>query len=186
LNGGGALLKLRTTVGKIRLQFMDSQAALRDSLMHEQVDRLNQRFVEVGFPPVSFSFVGAGSEITNPPPNEPPQPAGDWIEAWLMDLERRFRGSISEDPDTFLRRFTHPPTPSYPTLAQRAGVHGLVTLQVKLTKDGRVEVQKVLEGEPVLADAAIDAVKRWRAKPVWIKGKPCEVTSTVKVDFQLP
>lgn len=193
LNGGGAPLKLRTTGGKIRLQFMDSQAALRDSLVHEQVDRLNQRLVEVGFPPVSFpSFVGAGYDV-QPPPEKfepPPKNTGDRIEDWLndleRDLERRFRGSVSEDPDTFLARFRNRPNPSYPLLAQRAGIHGLVTLQVKLTKDGHVEVQRVLEGEPVLADAAIDAVKRWRAKPVWIKGKPCEVTSTVKFDFQLP
>jgi outer membrane biosynthesis protein TonB len=53
-------------------------------------------------------------------------------------------------------------------------------------KDGRVEVQKVLEGEPVLADAAIDAVKRWRARPVRVQGKQCDVTSSVKFDFQLP
>jgi TonB family protein len=188
LNGGGAPLKLRTTGGKIRLQFMDSQAALRDSLMREQVDRLNKRFVEVGFPPVSFSFVGAGYDV--PPTVEkvepPPKSTGDWIDDWLNDLERRFRGSISEDPDTFLKRFTNRPTPSYPPLAQRAGIHGMVTLQVKLTKDGRVEVQRVLEGEPVLADAAIDTVKRWRARPAWVKGKQCEVTSTVKFDFQLP
>src|SRR5690242_13464566 len=70
LHGGGAPLKLRTTGGKIRLQFIDSQAALRDSLMHEQVDRLNKRFVEVGFPPVSFTFMGAGTDIANPPPND--------------------------------------------------------------------------------------------------------------------
>ena len=54
LNGGGAPLRLRTTGGKIRLQFIDSQLALRDSLMREQEDRLHTRFVEVGFPPVSF------------------------------------------------------------------------------------------------------------------------------------
>ena len=188
LNGGGAPLKLRTTGGKIRLQFMDSQAALRDSLMHEQVDRLNKRFVEVGFPPVSFEFVEPKPDVGTPPPDklEPPKNTGDWIEDWLNDLERRFRGSISEDPDTFLKRFTHPPTPSYPPLAQRAGIHGIVTLQVKLTKDGHVEVQKVLQGEPVLADAAIDAVKRWHARPAWVRGKQCEVTSTVKFDFQLP
>jgi TonB family protein len=188
LNGGGAPLKLRTTAGKIRLQYMDSQAALRDSLMREQVDRLNKRFVEVGFPPVSFSFVGAGYDV--PPPVErlepPPKGTGDWIEDWLNELERTFRGSITEDPDDFLRRITYRPNPSYPALAQRAGVHGVVLLQVKVTKDGHVEVQKVLRGEPVLADAAIDAVKRWRARPAWVKGKQCEVTSTVKFDFQLP
>jgi len=189
LNGGGAPLKLRTTGGKIRLQYMDSQAALWDSLVQEQADRLNKRFVEVGFAPVRFQFMESKPDVVTPTPDGPglsTNTGGDWIEDFLNDLERRFRGSISENPDTFLKRFTRPPTPSYPPLAQRAGVHGLVTLQVKLTRDGRVEVQKVLEGEPVLADAAIDAVKRWHAKPVWIKGKPCDVISTVKFDFQLP
>ena len=96
-----------------------------------------------------------------------------------------FRGAISEDPDKFLKRITYRPSPSYPALAQRAGVHGFVVLQVRVTKEGRIEVQKVLEGEPALVDAAIDAVKRWQGKPDWVKGKPVEVISTVKFDFQL-
>jgi outer membrane biosynthesis protein TonB len=52
-------------------------------------------------------------------------------------------------------------------------------------KDGSVEVQKLLEGEPALADAAINAVKTWRARPALINGKQVEVISTVKFDFQL-
>ena len=187
LNGGGAPLKLRTTGGKIRLQYVDAQIALRESLMREQEDRLNERLVEAGFAP--FSFVKPGPAVDNPQPHaepEPPKNGTDWLDQWLNDLERMFRGSISEDPDTFLKRFTYRPSPSYPALAQRAGIHGIVLLQVKIMKDGRVEVQKVLEGEPVLADAAIDAVKRWRARPVWVQGKQCDVTSSVKFDFQLP
>lgn len=193
LNGGGAPLKLRTTAGKIRLQFMDSQVALRDSLMREQEDRLNKRFEEVGFARISFTSNGPSTGSVPLPPDskpevrpEPPKNLGDLLEDWLSDLERRFRGSINEDPDDFLKRLTYRPNPSYPALAQRAGVHGVVLLQVKVTKDGHVEVQKVLRGEPVLADAAIDAVKRWRAKPEWLKGKQFDVISTVKFDFQLP
>lgn len=192
LNGGGALLKLRTTGGKIRLQYMDSQAALRDSLVHEQVDRLNKRFVEVGFPPVKFndsSAVGPGPTMKDHAPKNVGQQQienNDVVERWINSLELAFWGSIDENPDEFLKRLTYRPDPSYPALAQRAGVHGVVLLQVKATKDGHVEVQKVLQGEPVLADAAIDAVKRWRAKPASVKGKQCEVTSTVKFDFQLP
>jgi outer membrane biosynthesis protein TonB len=49
-----------------------------------------------------------------------------------------------------------------------------------------VEVVKILEGEPILADAAIDAVKRWRARPASINGNPVETISTVKFDFELP
>ena len=190
LNGGGAPLRLRTTGGKIRLQFIDSQLALRDSLMREQEDRLNKRFVEVGFPPVSFprpsgEFVSPPARPTEVRP-EPPKNLGDLLEDWINGFERRLTGNINEDPDEFLKRLTYRPNPAYPALAQRAGVHGVVLLQVKVTKDGHVEVQKVLQGEPVLADAAIDAVKRWRAKPAWVKEKQYEVTSTVKFDFQLP
>jgi DUF4097 and DUF4098 domain-containing protein YvlB len=41
LNGGGPPLKLRTTAGRIRLQFLDSEIALRQSLIQEQKERLN-------------------------------------------------------------------------------------------------------------------------------------------------
>lgn len=188
-NGGGVPLKLRTNGGKIRLQYLDSDVALRESLLREEADRLNQRLTEAGLAPVSFPpSMGPALAIPNPQPQaqpEPPKGLGDLLEDWLNDWERKFRGGISEDPDTFLKRLTYRPPPFYPALAQRAGIHGFVTLQVKLTKDGHVEVQKVLEGEPALVDAAIDAVKRWRAKPESLNGKPVEVISTLKFDFQL-
>jgi TonB family protein len=107
----------------------------------------------------------------------------DWLENWINSLELAFRGGISEDPDNFLKRITYRPKPSYPALAQRAGIHGYVKLQVRVTKEGSLEVQKVLEGEPVLVDAAIDAVKHWRAKPKMVKGKNVEVISTVRFKF---
>ena len=190
LNGGGAPLKLRTTAGKIHLQYIDSQVALRESLMHEQAERLNKRLTEAGLAPVDFpTSMWPAPATANPQRQPPPDPLNnnlDWLESWINSLELTFRGSVTQDPDDFLKRLTYRPAPFYPSLAQRAGIQGFVTLQVKLTKDGRLEVQKVLEGEPVLADAAIDAVKRWRAKPAWLKGKPCEVISTVRFDFQLP
>ncbi len=185
LNGGGAPLKLRTMGGKIRLQYLDAEVALRESLLREQMDRLNKRLLETGFTPIPLP-PPMGPAVANPPPRpEPPKNTTDWLEDWLNDLERKFRGSISEDPDDFLKRVTYRIDPSYPALAQRAGIHGLVKLQVKVTKDGRVEVQKVLEGEPALADAAIDAVKRWRANPKWVKGKQVDVISTVTFNFLL-
>ncbi|HYL85842.1 MAG TPA: energy transducer TonB [Candidatus Angelobacter sp.] len=186
-NGGGAPLKLRTTGGKIRLQYLDSQLALHESLLREQMDRLNERMKETGFAQVSFSAEAAAPPArTAPPPPPPVKPTNtDWFDSWLDSLEHMFRGGISENPDDFLKRFTYRPDPSYPALAQRAGIQGIVKLQVKITKDGRVEVQKVLEGEPSLVDAAIDSVKRWRAKPPWLNGKPADVISTVTFNFQL-
>ncbi len=190
LNGGGAPLKLRTTGGKIQLKFIDAEVALRESLLCEQAARLNKRLSEAGLAPVSFPApaapAGIGCASVQPPQETPPQNNNtDWLDSWLNDLERMFRGAISEDPDKFLSRLTYRPSPSYPALSQRAGVHGFVVLQVKITKEGHIEVQKVLEGEPSLVNAAIDAVKRWQGKPDWVKGKPVEVISTVKFDFQL-
>jgi TonB family protein len=184
LNGGGAPLKLRTTSGKIRLKYLDAEVATRDALMQEQADRLNKRLIETGLP-VSFT-----REVN--PPSVPPrqgadstQEKGDWLESWLMSLEVAFRGGVHEDPVEFQKRILAAPSPNYPTLAQRAGVQGIVKLQVRVTKEGQVEVLKILEGEPVLADAAIDAVKKWRAKPMEMNGKKVDVISMVKFDFQL-
>src|SRR5712671_7287356 len=56
LHGGGAPLKLKTTGGKIRLKFLDSDVALHQMLVSEQVDRLNRRLAENGFPPAPFSL----------------------------------------------------------------------------------------------------------------------------------
>ncbi len=185
LNGGGAPLKLRTTAGKIRLQFLDSEIALHESLIREQMDRLNKRLTENGFEAVSFSK-GPGS--TSSIPTEMPAPSEtktDWLESWLTSLEITFRGGVTEDPDDFQKRLLNSPKPSYPALAQRAGLQGIVRLQVRVKKDGSVGVQKLLEGEPALADAAIAAVKQWRGKPASINGKPVEVISTVTFNFQL-
>jgi TonB family protein len=182
LNGGGIPLKLRTTAGKIRLQFLDSDPSLRESRIREQQERL--RVVEVA----QSAWVAA-------PPAAPAanvQPEGaqadaqrDWLESWVGRLEVAVTGGLREDPDDFRNRLTFSPHPVYPELAQRVGIQGVVKLQVRVAKDGRVEVLKLLQGEPVLADSAITAVKHWRGKPAWINGKPVEVISTVTFNFQM-
>jgi TonB family protein len=185
LHGGGAPLKLKTTGGKIRLKFLDSDVALHQMLVSEQVDRLNRRLIENGFPPAPFSFEAG---LTTPAPSQPltsPDAKTDWLENWLDWLQRSFHGGIIEDPDEFQKRLVNFPKPSYPALAQRAGLQGIVKLQVRVKQDGSVEVQKLLEGDPALADAAITAVKQWRAKPASMNGKPVDVISTVTFNFQL-
>ena len=185
LNGGGAPLKLKTTAGKIRLKFLDSDVALHQMLVSEQVDRLNHRLEEYGFSPEPFPF-GAGPTppaLAEAPTS--PDPKTDWLETWLTCLEIKFRGGVTEAPEDFQKRLVNFPKPSYPALAQRAGLQGFVKLQVRVKKDGSIEVQKLLEGEPALADAAIASVKQWRAKPALTCGQWVEVTSTVTFNFQL-
>jgi TonB family protein len=177
LNGGGIPLKLRTTSGKIRLQYLDSEPSLRESRIREQQERL--RVVQVAQP-------ATPTTATPPTPPAPPtEPQGDWLESWVDRLEVAVTGGLREDADDFRNRLTVSPHPAYPELAQRVGIQGVVKLQVRVLKDGHVEVLKLLQGEPVLADAAISAVKQWRGKPAWINGKQVEVISTVTFNFQL-
>jgi TonB family protein len=185
LHGGGAPLKLRTTSGKIRLQFLDSEIALHESLVREQVDRLNKRLTEIGFSQPPFPGEVGPTAPVRPDATIHTEAKTDWLESWLVNLEITFRGGITEDPGDFQKRLVNFPKPSYPALAQRAGLQGIVKLQVRVKKDGSVEVQKLLEGDPALADAAIAVVKQWRAKPASINGKQVEVISTVTFNFQL-
>lgn len=179
LNGGGQVLKLRTTGGKIRLEFLDADTALRDSLIQEQRERIS-RWRDSDFLPVS-------SVEPATPPGPPPgfEENSDWLESWMDKLEIALLGGLREDSSDFFKRLTVSPHPIYPELAQRAGIEGIVKLEVKVRTDGSIEVQKVLEGEPVLADAAMDAVKRWRATPAVINGTRVETISTVTFDFEL-
>jgi TonB family protein len=181
LNGGGAPLKLRTTSGTIRLQFLDSETALRESLIREQRERLTERGVQVLLPAMFPLSDGphAQSEL------QASDDKSDWLDSLVDRLEAAFTGGIREDADEFRKHLVASPPPAYPDIARRAGVQGVVRLQVRATKDGRVEVVKLLEGSPSLADAAISAVKQWRVSPVWMNGKKADVLSTVSFNFQL-
>jgi TonB family protein len=188
LNGGGETLKLKTTSGNIRLQFIDTQVALHEAMLRDQEARLNQRLTNIA--PVAFGQPATDGQVVLPElPPMPPQAletkGGDWLDVWWSTVEVALTGALREDPSDFQKRLTYSPHPSYPALAQTAGIEGTVKLQVRTTKDGRVEVLKLIEGEPVLADAAIAAVKQWRAQPGTINGKPVMVSSTVTFNFLL-
>ena len=52
--------------------------------------------------------------------------------------------------------------PIYPELARRMHISGTVKLQLIIAKDGTVKSTKVIGGPPLLIDATVDAVKRWK------------------------
>ena len=185
LNGGGPPLRLRTTAGKIRLQFLDSEIALRQSLIQEQRERLTERLNSVQLTPAGFETPRSWSAPEIAGDASATEERGDWIDRWLSTLETAFLGSIHEDPDELQKHLVSAPRPVYPEIAKRAGVQGIVRLQVRATRDGRVEVDKILSGSPTLADAAIAAVKKWRVRPFSSGGRPVDVISTVTFNFLL-
>ena len=75
--------------------------------------------------------------------------------------------------------------PAYPPLAQLARIQGVVVLTALIDKAGNVQSLQVVSGHPLLARAAIDAVKQWRYKPFLLNGQPLEVETTVTVTFHV-
>ncbi len=52
--------------------------------------------------------------------------------------------------------------PTYPELAKRMSIAGVVKVQVVVAPNGSVKTTKVVGGHPLLVNAAVDAVKKWR------------------------
>ncbi|HYG98263.1 MAG TPA: energy transducer TonB [Terriglobales bacterium] len=75
--------------------------------------------------------------------------------------------------------------PTYPSLAKQARIQGQVVLQAVIGKDGKVQNLQVVSGHPMLAGAALDAVKQWRYKPYFLNGEPVEVETNITVNFSL-
>lgn len=75
--------------------------------------------------------------------------------------------------------------PEYPAEAQAKRIEGTVRLQVIVRTDGSVTFQNVVEGDPVLSPAAVEAVRQWRYEPALFNGKLIEMQTTIDVVFSL-
>src|SRR5258708_3632983 len=64
--------------------------------------------------------------------------------------------------------------PNYPPLARQARIQGQVLLQAEISKDGSIQNLRLISGHPMLAPAAIEAVKQWKYKPYLLNGEPVE------------
>ena len=75
--------------------------------------------------------------------------------------------------------------PNYPPLARQARIQGSVLLQAEISKTGDIQNLRLISGHPMLAPAAIEAVKQWRYKPYLLNGEPVEVATQLQVNFTL-
>jgi periplasmic protein TonB len=97
-----------------------------------------------------------------------------------------------EEPPAVLRPGMEAPVliqriePPYPKLALITRKKGIVILQAIITKTGTVEEITVLRSaDPLLDQAAMQAVKQWIYRPATLNGRPIKVFFTVTVKFHL-
>ena len=75
--------------------------------------------------------------------------------------------------------------PLYPPLARNARIYGVVHLVGIIGKDGTIRNLQLIDGHPLLARAALDAVSQWIYKPTLLSGEPVEVICPIDVTFTL-
>ena len=75
--------------------------------------------------------------------------------------------------------------PVYPTLARTSRVQGSVVVDAIIQLTGKLANVTVVDGHPLLVDAALDALKQWRYKPAVLNGKPIESPVHINVIFRM-
>lgn len=124
-----------------------------------------------GPPGLGPGFIGATNDrvvMPEPPRTEPPhvspmRRSGEVMEAMLVNRVK----------------------PEYPPIAKAAHISGVVHLHAIIAKDGTVRELEVVDGNPLLAQAAKVAVQNWRYQPTRLNGEPVEVETYVTVNFVL-
>lgn len=82
-------------------------------------------------------------------------------------------------------RITHRVLPVYPPEAVEQLVAGTVHLEAIIGTDGRVRDLTLVDGHPLLAHAAMEAVAQWRYRPTQLNGRDVEVVTLIEVNFNL-
>ena len=97
--------------------------------------------------------------------------------------------SVAEEPPLVAGRDVPAPRrivwrqPDRPALAQKAGVVGLVLLDVTVDETGKPVDIRVVRGEAILDKTAIDSVIASRYEPTVVDGRPRRVVLTIPIEF---
>jgi periplasmic protein TonB len=112
-----------------------------------------------------------GGMVGAPPPPPPPKPAAP--------KRITVGGQVEESKKIYA------PAPEYPQIAKMARVQGLVRLAAVISKDGTIQDLHLISGPPLLVNAAMQAVAKWRYQPTLLNGEPVDVDTEIDVNFTL-
>ena len=98
-------------------------------------------------------------------------------EAVRAQSQGQTQGQAQDSQSEIVRRAKTKVQAIYPDLARKMNLSGTVKVAVVVAPNGTVKEAKVIGGHPVLAGAALDAVKKW-------KFEPASVETSGVVDFK--
>jgi TonB family protein len=121
-------------------------------------------------------------------PSSPPAPAelGPNPTISNSNLESSVRAPGAERPGAVIpAELISGKEPVYPEIAKSSQISGTVELQFRVSPKGNIEDVEVMKGPPVLASAAVEAVRGWRYKPALLKGIPVDSSVSATIFFKL-
>jgi TonB family protein len=91
--------------------------------------------------------------------------------------------STSLPADSTKLEIVKAPVPEYPNQAVEKGMQGRVKVMFHISETRDVESTEIVSGNPILATAAEQAMKRWKFEPFIRSGKAVKVFTTLPYDF---
>jgi TonB family protein len=76
--------------------------------------------------------------------------------------------------------------PFYPVEARYRHLEGAVEVHATIGRTGQVIAVRAVNGAPLLASAAMTAIREWRYEPTFIDGDPVETQAEITMVFRLP
>ena len=149
---------------------LETDPAAKRAMLAE-ADALRNRAMELK------KTTGQDAMVFVPAPGQPPPPPP----AQQVDGQAPLRVGGNIKPPRKVRDVK----PVYPAEAQAAGVQGVVILEATIDTAGNIFEARVLRGQPLLDQAALDAVKQWQFQPTMLNNELVPVIMTVTVNFTL-
>jgi protein TonB len=131
-----------------------------------------------GIPRMGGPEEGAGPPV--PPPTPRPAPKID-----PPPTPEAIQGPKKVSEGVLQGKAIRKPVPPYPMIAKRAGVSGLVQVMVTISEEGRVIEATVINGHPLLREAAVTSARQWHFSPTFLSQVPVKVQGVLSFNFTL-
>ena len=143
-----------------------------------------------------WSFTRSSNSVEDSAPNQPPGMSdvigdpGPGVENSIMDDYVRLVPTIAVQPRTRTSiimegNLIHKVEPQYPAIARQLHIEGTVIVKAIISRDGVITHAEAENGQTLLVQAALAAVRQWRYRPYYLNHEPIEVETEIRVNFVL-
>lgn len=158
---------------------LETDAGLQAALLHE-ADTLRNRALELQRARPASYTIPEGTVVTpGPPPPPPPPPPGGVDGPINWGYADTAITAVGKAPVK-----TKDMRPVYAPMVIASGNKGEVVLEAKIDAAGKIAQLRVIKSQPMLTQAAIDAVRQWEFDPATVEAAGSLIT--VKATFTPP